>query len=76
MAGCAHLCLAKVLLATSGYCGYIRLSIVSVWCGPFLWVYVVGVDRYLPWQQLVDPADGVIGDSFQDVLEIDPDQGR
>ena len=34
-------------------------------------MYVVGVDRYLPWQQLVDPADGVIGDSFQDVLEID-----
>lgn len=27
--------------------------------------------RHVPGQELVDPAEGVVGDAFEDVLEID-----
>jgi hypothetical protein len=29
------------------------------------------VDADVPWQQLGDPSDGVLGDAFEHVVEID-----
>jgi hypothetical protein len=29
------------------------------------------VDAGVPWQQLGDPRDGVIGDAFEHVVEVD-----
>src|ERR1035437_2344895 len=65
--------------------GY-KLFKVSVWSWPLLWVGVRVVysqsvmwihssglagQREVPGQEFVDPADGVVGDAFKDVLEID-----
>lgn len=42
-----------------GLCGYIGVGIVPAW------------ERQVPWQEVVDPTDGVIRDPVEDVLEID-----
>ena len=41
-----------------------------------MWIHNSGVvvlagERYVPWQQLVDLANGVVGDAFEDVVEIE-----
>ena len=31
----------------------------------------LGCDREVPREQLADPADGVVGDAFEDLVEVD-----
>src|ERR1700722_661019 len=38
-----------------------------------MWIHSSGLagQRWVPWQEFVDPADWVVGDAFEGVLEVD-----
>ena len=29
------------------------------------------MDRYVPWQEFVDAIDGMVGDSFEEVVQVE-----
>ncbi len=37
----------------------------------YLGLVLIPVDDHVPWQEIVDLGDGMVGDAFEHVLEID-----